>query len=169
MDSQWGALRLVYHPHRGYGGGGAQKLVQLLLGPGASATESPWSSQTQSHKAGPQASSPPSALGPEEDSGIAFSLYSPPFGPKEMWHTKQGLPSSVPHSWLERNFCPLLSIQGERHTQLRSCILLFCPSDYMMWRDGVGGCFRDPDAQPGELRFTFFPLKSLLHCLLHPL
>lgn len=33
--------RLVYHPDEGYGGGGAQKLVQLLLGSGSSLGKSP--------------------------------------------------------------------------------------------------------------------------------
>ena len=46
--------RLVYHPDEGYGGGGAQKLVQLLLGSGSSLGKSPRSSQTQSCKASPQ-------------------------------------------------------------------------------------------------------------------
>lgn len=58
----------------------------------------------------------PHTPGSKQSSFTALSFHSPPFGPKET-QAKQGLPCSVPQSWLERHFCPLLNTEGKTHNQ----------------------------------------------------
>ena len=149
-------------PTKGYGGDGAQKLVQLLLGSGSSRGKSPRSSQTQSRKASPQDRACP--LEPWGRLSYCFLSSLSTLWTKGDDTPNRGCPT-VPHCWLERNSCPLWALPARNYLLF---LLLRPLAMKRLGSGGVGGAsgILIPNQESPD---SHFPLKSLLPCFLHPL